>query len=145
VKKCDKNKISVVQEIAVNLGINKKDFYLTLWQSSKREIPDIYQFLLPCGDVSSIKKEIRLTMRRKKIVVTDFLKILERITLIIRHELKTNLSQQMLKEYIKNDFLLRKIKLKDKNKRLDHRDLDKVYNSSLIDIFVEIIKNDLYP
>ena len=51
----------------------------------------------------------------------------------------------MLKEYIKNDFLLRKIKLKDKNKRLDHRDLDKVYNSSLIDIFVEIIKNDLYP
>jgi hypothetical protein len=51
----------------------------------------------------------------------------------------------MLKEYIKNDFLLRKIKLKDKNKRLDHRDLDKVYNSSLIDMFVEIIKNDLYP
>jgi hypothetical protein len=145
VKKCDKNKISVVQEIAVNLGINKKDFYLTLWQSSKREIPDIYQFLLPCGDVSSIKKEIRLTMRRKKIVVTDFLKILEKITLIIRHELKTNLSQQMLKEYIKNDFLLRKIKLKDKNKSLDHRDLDKVYNSSLIDMFVEIIKNDLYP
>ncbi len=75
-------------------------------------------------------------MRRKKIVVTDFLKILEKITLIIRHELKTNLSQQMLKEYIKNDFLLRKIKLKDKNKRLDHRDLDKVYNSSLIDMFV---------
>jgi len=136
VKKCDKSKISVIQEIAINLGINKKDFYLTLWQSSKREIPDIYQFLLPCADVSSIKKEIRLTMRRKKIVVTDFLKILEKITQIIRHELKTNLSQQMLKEYIKNDFLLRKIKLKDKNKRLDHRDLDKVYNSSLIDIFV---------
>ena len=145
VKKCDKSKISVIQEIAVNLGINKKDFYLTLWQSSKREIPDIYQFLLPCGDVPSIKKEIRLTMRRKKIVVTDFLKILEKITLIIRNELKTNLSQPMLKEYIKNDFLLRKIKLKDKNKRLDHRDLDKVYNSSLIDMFVEIIKNDLYP
>ena len=35
-KKCDKDKISVVQEIAINLGINKKDFYLTLWQSSKR-------------------------------------------------------------------------------------------------------------
>lgn len=85
VKKCDKSKISVIQEIAVNLGINKKDFYLTLWQSSKREIPDIYQFLLPCGDVPSIKKEIRLTMRRKKIVVTDFLKILEKITLIIRN------------------------------------------------------------
>lgn len=51
----------------------------------------------------------------------------------------------MLKEYIKNDFLLRKIKLKQKDKSLDHKDLDKVYNSSIIDIFVEIVKNDLYP
>jgi hypothetical protein len=51
----------------------------------------------------------------------------------------------MLKEYIKNDFLLRKIKLKQKDKSLDHRDLDKVYNSSLIDIFVEIVRNDLFP
>jgi len=42
----------------------------------------------------------------------------------------------MLKEYIKNDFLLRKIKLKQKDKSLDHRDLDKVYNSSLTDMFV---------
>ena len=50
-------------------------------------------------------------MRRKKIVVTDFLKILEKISQIIRHELKTNLTQLMLKEYIKNDFLLRKVKL----------------------------------
>ena len=32
----DKKKINMVQEIAVNLGINKKDFYLTLWQSSTR-------------------------------------------------------------------------------------------------------------
>lgn len=32
----DKKKITMVQEVAVNLGINKKDFYLTLWQSSKR-------------------------------------------------------------------------------------------------------------
>ena len=32
----DKKNISMVQEIAVNLGINKKDFYLTLWQSSPR-------------------------------------------------------------------------------------------------------------
>jgi len=59
--------------------------------------------------------------------------------------LRINLTQQMLKEYIKNDFLLRKIKLKQKDKSLDHRDLDKVYNSSLIDIFVEIVRNDLFP
>lgn len=51
----------------------------------------------------------------------------------------------MLKEYIKNDFLLRKIKLKQKDKFLDYRDLDKVYNSSIIDIFEEIVKNILYP
>ena len=38
----------------------------------------------------------------------------------------------MLKEYIKNDFLLRKVKLKQKDKSMDHRDLDKVYNTSLV-------------
>lgn len=76
VKGIDKSKISMVQEIAVNLGIEKKDFYLTLWQASKREIPDIHTFLLPCADVPSIKKEIRLTMRRKKIIVPEFIKIL---------------------------------------------------------------------
>lgn len=51
-----KDKISVVQEIAVNLGISKKDFYLNQWAHSKREIADIYQFLLPCWDIHSIKK-----------------------------------------------------------------------------------------
>jgi len=76
IDKNNKNKITMVQEIAVNLGIQKRDFYLTLWQSSKREIPDIHTFLLPCEDVSSIKKEIRLTMRRKKIIVPEFIKIL---------------------------------------------------------------------
>jgi hypothetical protein len=69
IDKNNKSKITMVQEIAVNLGIQKRDFYLTLWQSSKREIPDIHTFLLPCEDVGSIKKEIRLTMRRKKIIV----------------------------------------------------------------------------
>ena len=52
----DKRDISMVQEIAVNLGINKRDFYLTLWQSSPRELADIYTFLIPCCDVPSIKK-----------------------------------------------------------------------------------------
>lgn len=40
---------------------------------------------------------------------------------IIKSELKTNLSQTLLKEYIKNDFLLRKIKLKEASQRMDHR------------------------
>lgn len=84
-------------------------------------------------------------MRRKKIMVPEFIKILERIAAIIKHELKTNLSQQMLKEYIKNDFLLRKVKLKQKDKSMDHRDLQKVYDNSIIDIFAEIVKNKLCP
>ena len=129
----------------MNLGINKKDFYLTLWQNSPRDLPDIYTFLIPCCDVPSIKKEIRLTMRRKKIPVPEFIRILERLSTLIKSELKTNLSQQMLKEYIKNDFLLRKVKLKQKEKSMDHRDLQKVYDNSIVDFFAEIIKTDLCP
>lgn len=78
-------------------------------------------------------------------MVPEFIKILEKIAAIIKHELKTNLSQQMLKEYIKNDFLLRKVKLKQKDKSMDHRDLQKVYDNSIIDIFAEIVKNKLCP
>ena len=51
----------------------------------------------------------------------------------------------MLKEYIKNDFLLRKVKLKQKEKSMDHRDLQKVYDNSIVDIFAEIVKNDICP
>ena len=29
--------------------------------------------------------------------------------------------------------------------RLDYRELDRIYNSSLTDMFVDIVKNDLYP
>lgn len=129
----------------MNLGISKKDFYLNQWAHSKREVSDIYQFLLPCGDIHSIKKELRMTMRRKKIEVSELLKILEKLAKIIKNELKTSLSQTLLKEYIKNDFLLRKIKLKEASKRMDHREMDKVYNSRLTDMFVEIVKNELYP
>ena len=50
----------------------------------------------------------------------------------------------MLKEYIKNDFLLRKVKLKQKDKSMDHRDLDKVYTTSLVELFAQIVKNDLF-
>jgi hypothetical protein len=76
-----------------------------------------------------------MSMRKIKIEVSELLKILERIGRIIKNELKTNLSQHLLKEYIKNDFLYRKIKLKDSAKKLDHRELDKFYNMSLIKMF----------
>jgi hypothetical protein len=36
-------------------------------------------------------------MRRKKIPVPEFIRILERLSNLIKQELKTNLSQQMLK------------------------------------------------
>ena len=51
----------------------------------------------------------------------------------------------MLKEYIKNDFLLRKVKLKQKEKSMDHRDLQKIYDNSIVEIFAEIVKNDVCP
>lgn len=69
----------------MNLGINKKDFYLNQWAHSKRELADIYQFLLPCWDIQSIKRELRMTMRRRKIEVSELLKILERLGKIIRN------------------------------------------------------------
>jgi SPX domain protein involved in polyphosphate accumulation len=84
-------------------------------------------------------------MRRKKIPVPEFIRILERLSSLIKNELKTNLSQTMLKEYIKNDFLLRKVKLKQKEKSMDHRDLQKVYDNSIVEIFAEIVKNHLCP
>ena len=64
-----------------------------------------------------------MTMRRKKIEVTELLKILEKLRKIIKNELKDNLNQSTLREYIKNDFLLRKIKLKEASKRMDHREV----------------------
>ncbi len=45
----------MIQQIAVNLGISKKDFYVSQWHHSKRELPEIHQFLLPCGDITTIK------------------------------------------------------------------------------------------
>jgi hypothetical protein len=36
VENTPKDKIPMIQEIAVNLGISKKDFYLSQWQHSKR-------------------------------------------------------------------------------------------------------------
>ena len=51
----------------------------------------------------------------------------------------------MLKEDIKYDFLVRKVKLKQKEKSMDHRDLQKIYDNSVVDIFAEIVKNDICP
>lgn len=56
VQNTPKDKIPMVQEIAMNLGINRRDFYLYQWAHSNRELADVHQFLLPCGDISSIKK-----------------------------------------------------------------------------------------
>lgn len=56
VENTPKDKIPMIQEIAVNLGISKKDFYVSQWQHSKRELAEIHQFLLPCGDIATIKK-----------------------------------------------------------------------------------------
>ena len=38
VENMPKDKIPMIQEIAVNLGISKKDFYVSQWLHSKREL-----------------------------------------------------------------------------------------------------------
>ena len=48
--------LEVIQDIAQNLGICRKDFYLKLWSTSKKSNSDIYKFLLPTKDIASIKK-----------------------------------------------------------------------------------------
>lgn len=56
--------------MALNLGIKRKDFYLKLWTTSKKENSDIYQYLIPCKDVTSIKKELKFTLRQRTIQVS---------------------------------------------------------------------------
>ena len=45
-----------IEDIAFHLGIQKADFYLKLWATSKKENKDIYRYLLPCEDIAAIKK-----------------------------------------------------------------------------------------
>ena len=56
VKTSPKGQLTVIQELALNLGINKKDFYLKVWSNSKKELNNIHEFLLPCNDIHAIKK-----------------------------------------------------------------------------------------
>lgn len=55
-EKIDKANLEVVKDMAYNLGITRKDFYLKLWMTSEKEDNDIEQYLLPCLDVPSIKR-----------------------------------------------------------------------------------------
>lgn len=103
--------LQVIQDMAQNLGICRKDFYLKLWSTSKKANGDIYKYLLPTKDVASIKKELKSLLRRRTISVSEMLKILEKIDGIINEYLKTDLNHKNLKEYLKNDFLRRKLKL----------------------------------
>ena len=48
--------LEVIQDMAQNLGICRKDFYLKLWSTSKKSNADIYKYLLPTKDIASIKK-----------------------------------------------------------------------------------------
>jgi hypothetical protein len=45
-----------IQELGINLGISKKDFYLKLWSLSQKELTDVNDKLLETEDVSTIKR-----------------------------------------------------------------------------------------
>ena len=71
-------------------------------------------------------------------------RILEKMNDILCEILKTNLNQTNLKEFVKNDFLRRKINLNLAEKELDHTIFDKIYSSSLLNIFEDIITEALF-
>ena len=48
--------IKIIEDMALNLGVSKKDFYLKLWNVSQKKISNIYQYLIPCHDIPSIKR-----------------------------------------------------------------------------------------
>lgn len=73
------------------------------------------------------------------------LKILEKISEINLINLKKDLNQKNLKEYVKNDFLRRKIKLNEMNKMLDYKIFKSIYDSSLLKIFKDIISMEINP
>ena len=137
--------LEVIRDIAQNLGIPRKDFYVKLWSTSKKTNTDTYKFLTPCKDVGSIKKDVNALLRRRTISVSEMLKILEKVGGIIDESLKSDLNQSNLKEYVKNDFLLRKLKLNEMNKKMDHRIFDKIYSSSLLNLFDDIVSEELDP
>lgn len=56
VNKSPNTELEVIKDMAENLGICRKDFYIKLWSVSKKSNADIYKFLIPCKDVASIKK-----------------------------------------------------------------------------------------
>jgi hypothetical protein len=103
--------LSVVQELGEHLGISKKDFYLKLWSQSKRELPDVNDKLLETEDVPSIKREMKFFLRRKKIKLLELKKVYAKLLTLIKGKLKFNLDQQLLKDYIKVHFLVRKLQI----------------------------------
>lgn len=72
-------------------------------------------------------------------------KILKEITAINLENLRQNLNQKNLKEYVKNDFLRKKLELSSTDKKLDHRIFEKIYTSSILDIFDDIVREELDP
>ena len=89
--------MKVIEGLAYNLGISKKEFYLKLWKDSERRNADIYNYLLPCEDVPSIKKEMMNVMRKRKVQVSEILKILNKTSEILERKLVAELNLFNLK------------------------------------------------
>lgn len=94
--------LHIVRDMALNLGISNRNFYLKLWSTSNKENADIYNYLLPCKDIPSIKKELNNLLRRRTVQVSEMIKILLKMSTIIQDNLKVNLNQLNIKDYVKN-------------------------------------------
>lgn len=74
----------------------------------------------------------------------DVIKVLKKLIETIKRELQTKLTEDLLKDYMHYEFLTRKIKIMP-DQPLGQRQIDEIDNLSIIDIFVKIVKANLFP
>lgn len=60
---------------------------------------------------------------------------------IINDHLKSCMNYSNMREYVKNQFVRRKLKLNEMNKMLDHRAFDKIYSSSILSTVTDMIQD----
>lgn len=91
-KKKRDEEILKIQQIGSALGVTETDFYFNLWKESKQTSEDIFNYLLKCCDYEKIFIELESYLRRRKIKVVQFLKMLTIISEVSLNELRKELS-----------------------------------------------------
>lgn len=136
--------LPVVQEIGINLGISKRDFYYELYRQSQKELSDVKNLLLETEDVFTIKREMKFFLRRKQVPLFEVLGVYTRIYQLIRSRLRVSLDARMLKAYIKMNFLTRKLKIQpDTISKIGFKEFMDIKKISVIETLHHCITNDI--